>query len=357
MAIPTAESVSPQWLTECLRNAGYKSASVAAFTATGIGTGQIGKCVRFTLDYESGADAAPATLVGKFPSDDPMSRQTGVMLRNYYREVNFYRSLAADLTISTPLCYHADIDAEGPEFVLLLEDMHPASQGDQLAGCSPDVARAAVLELVGLQAPTWCDDTLKQHDWLVEPEDGPLPSALELYRNTLPGFVERYGSKLAPDQVEIISRVAESPDCPVFSKPADLFCLEHVDYRLDNMLIDTTGPEPSVTVVDWQSVRVGKPLNDVGYFLGAGLVPEDRRIVEEDIVRSYHRALNESGVETFDWSRCWEEYRKGAFSGFAVTVIASMIVQQTERGDRMFVTMADRHSRHALDLGASEFLA
>jgi hypothetical protein len=39
-----------------------------------------------------------------------------------------------------------------------------------------------------------------------------------------------------------------------------------------------------------------------------------------------------------------------------VTVIASMIVQQTERGDEMFIAMATRHARHALDVGADEFL-
>ena len=48
---------------------------------------------------------------------------------------------------------------------------------------------------------------------------------------------------------------------------------------------------------------------------------------------------------------------QGSFSGFGVTVIAAMIVERTERGDQMFITMADRHSRHALDLGAHEFLA
>jgi len=39
-----------------------------------------------------------------------------------------------------------------------------------------------------------------------------------------------------------------------------------------------------------------------------------------------------------------------------VTVIASMLVQETERGNQMFTVMAQRHSRHALDLGAAEFL-
>ncbi len=39
-----------------------------------------------------------------------------------------------------------------------------------------------------------------------------------------------------------------------------------------------------------------------------------------------------------------------------MAVVASMIVQQTERGDAMFTAMAARHSRHAIDIGAAEFL-
>jgi hypothetical protein len=33
-----------------------------------------------------------------------------------------------------------------------------------------------------------------------------------------------------------------------------------------------------------------------------------------------------------------------------------MLVERTDRGDRMFLTMADRHARHALDLDAAEVL-
>ena len=47
------------------------------------------------------------------------------------------------------------------------------------------------------------------------------------------------------------------------------------DYRLDNMLIDGSQSPPKVTVVDWQSLRLGPPMNDVAYFLGAGLLPAD----------------------------------------------------------------------------------
>ncbi|MEM7018573.1 MAG: phosphotransferase, partial [Pseudomonadota bacterium] len=262
---------------------------------------------------------------------------------------------AEKLTISTPRCYYADIVGEGPEFALILEDMSPAEPGNQLIGCSPEVARASVLELVGLQAPSWCDESLSQFDWLVNAEGEPV-GAMDLYAQMLPGFLDRYSHRLAADEIEIISRVATSPNCPLYAPMGTPFCLEHIDYRLDNMLINETVSPPKVTVVDWQSVKLGKPLNDVAYFLGAGLLPEVRQEVEQDIVREYHAALQAAGVTDFSWENCWEAYRRGSFAGFGVTIIASMIVQQTERGDEMFITMAQRHSRHALDVGAAEFL-
>ncbi|MFW6093180.1 MAG: phosphotransferase [Pseudomonadota bacterium] len=337
-----------------MRQAGHAGVEVTSFTAERVGTGQIGQCIRYGLELADAGPEVPRSLIGKFPSDDPASRETGVVLRNYYREVQFYAHLAERLPIATPRCYFADIVGEGPEFALLLEDLSPARPGDQLAGCTPAVARQAVLELAGLQAPTWNDASLKGHDWLYQAEPAMDPTAL--YAEHLPGFVDRYGARLADDEVAILSRVAESPGCPLFAALEEPYCLEHVDYRLDNMLIDDRVDPPRVTVVDWQSVKVGQPLNDVAYFLGAGLEPEVRREVERDIVADYQRALVEAGVESFDRQGCWEAYRRASFAGFGVTVIASMLVQQTERGDEMFLAMARRHSRHALDLGAEEFL-
>jgi hypothetical protein len=91
--------------------------------------------------------------------------------------------------------------------------------------------------------------------------------------------------------------------------------------------------------------------------MGASLLPEARRPVERDIVREYHERLLEAGVRGYPWERCWADYRRGTFAGFAVAVVASMIVQETPRGNEMFLAMASRHGRHALDLDAQEFLA
>jgi len=135
-------------------------------------------------------------------------------------------------------------------------------------------------------------------------------------------------------------------------KPA----IVHGDYRLDNLLFDPAPGGVPITVVDWQTVAHGPALQDVAYFIGAGLLTDERRDVEEELVRGYHDGLIAHGVSAYGWDRCWRDYRRCTWSGLLMAVAASMLVERTERGDQMFLTMAARHSRHALDLDAAEVI-
>lgn len=349
--VSSPDDVSIEWLTERLNTAGHRG-RVTGYRAERIGTGQIGLCVRFTLQVEGGNPRTPVSLVGKFPSRDAQSRATGVALRNYLKEVSFYREMQSKVAIRTPRCYYAEIDGEGPEFGLLLEDLYPATQGDQLRGCSLEVAHAAVQQLVGLHGPTWRREQLKQVGWIGAPTDADEADRRDLYALHLPGFLERYGSRLMADEVAILRRYAETMPQPFPSR----FSLLHVDYRLDNLLIDTGVSPPAVTVVDWQSVTLGNPMTDVAYFLGAGMLPDARRRAEVEIVSDYHAALVSHGINDYAWEDCWQDYRRAAFHGFNVTVIASMLVGRTERGDEMFIAMARRHARHAIELNSLQLL-
>ena len=101
-AIPGPGELTAEFVTTCLRESGYERAEVRALRGTRIGTGQIGQCFRYELELAGDPGDAPRTLVAKFPSDDPTSRQTGVQLRNYVKEVSFYRKLRDRLGIRTP---------------------------------------------------------------------------------------------------------------------------------------------------------------------------------------------------------------------------------------------------------------
>jgi len=353
-AVPGIDDIDASWLSARLEEAGIGGAEVRGVTATPFGTGQTAACARLQIDYAAPAEGLPQTLVAKYPSADALSRSSAVAMGIYRREVEFYRDVAPRLSMRVPRCYYLGVDAGGEDFLILMDDLAPARPGDQIAGCSPAVARAAVLELVGLQAPTWNDAALGER--FAEPEDGFFKDMLGLYRQMLPTFVERFGARLEADELAIIERLGDSPTAPLFQDVGRPFCLEHRDYRLDNLMIDERGPEPLVTVVDWQGMRTGRPLNDVALCLAGSLEPAERRRCETQVLEDYHQALCAAGVEDFSWEQCFYEYRRAAFAGFGLTVVAAAAVQQTARGDAMFTAMAQRYARHALDVGAADLL-
>ena len=106
---------------------------------------------------------------------------------------------------------------------------------------------------------------------------------------------------------------------------------------------------PPVTVVDWQTVGRGPAASDVAYFLGASLRSADRRNHERELLALYVDELGRRGVGGLDRDRFFDHYRRHSISGIVMAVVASMIVEVTERGDAMFLAMARRHAAHAID--------
>ncbi len=348
-----AQDVTPEWLTQALRASGAagERAVVEHVQSEAIGTGQMSESHRLALDWNGSADGLPATVVLKIASSDELSRATGINLGIYEREVLFYRDVAPRIGGPLAPCHLALHEPQEGWFTLLLEDARPATQGDQIAGCSIEDARLAMRDLARLHGPLWDDEQLASSDWLNQ------PSKVDqvLVEHLLGGFFERYDARLAPEHRALIERFVPRLDAWIADRRSP-FSIVHGDYRLDNMLFGLPGSPRPLTVVDWQTVSFGPPLLDVSYFLGAGPAASERGAHEEELVRLYHQQLVELGVEGLGWDDCWEEYRRRTFHGLLMAVIAPMLVVRTERGDDMFMTSLDRTARQILDLGAEELL-
>jgi hypothetical protein len=288
--------------------------------------------------------------VAKVTAADETSRAAAAVTRTYEVEVGFYTDLAASLPVRSPHCFHAAFDAATLGYVVLLEDLAPAEQGDQLLGCSVDEARGALDELALLHAPRWGDLSLADIRWLARHSEAYPDELGMLVAMLLPGFVARYSPSLGADVVALAERFV--PRLPAYVRAqSPPFTIVHGDFRVDNLLFGNG----RVCVVDWQTVALGPALADVSYLLGASLPTDVRRVQEEALVRHYHERLTQAGVP-IDWQACWSDYRRYAFAGLIMAIVASMVVGRTERGDAMFVAMAERHGRHALDLDAEALL-
>ena len=351
------EDVTAAWLEGVLRDSGaLRAGRVTGFESAVVGTGQMGTSVRYALSYDGDA-GAPRSVVCKFASDDPTSRSTGVTLRTYEVEVSFYRDVARTVGMTIPACHVAEIDLATGEFVLVLEDLAPCVQGDQLAGCTVDQAALAMDELAKLHAPRWNDPALATVEWLNRNGTEQSQAFSEMFLpQLLPGFLDRYADRLTAEEVRLSELLMQRIGRFIRDRPGPR-AVQHGDYRLDNMLFGTRDGGHPLAVVDWQTVVWGPPAFDASYFLGAGLQVEDRRRTERDLVRRYHEGLLTGGVTDYGWDDLWCDYRRYAWGGFLMALGASMMVVQTPRGDDMFMTMIRRHGAQIADLDAAQLLA
>ena len=314
-----------------------------------VGTGQMADTVRLHLEYEEPGDV-PATLVAKVPSADETSRASAVTTRTYEVEASFYRDLAADLPVRTPDCWYAHHDPATNAYVVVLEDVAPAQQGDQMRGCTVAEIEAAVDELALLHGPRWGDPTLLDLDWLRRPSPETAEGTIDLVTWAVESFKDHYTGRLAPDTLRVVDRLLPRLGSYVGHSPQP-WTIVHGDFRADNLLFGAD----RVVVVDWQTVSLGAGPADLAYLLGASLTPDVRRVAEGALVDRYVAALHAHGVE-IGRDEVWTLYRRYAFSGLVMAIVAQALVRRTDRGDEMFITMADRHARQALDLDSEAVL-
>ncbi len=333
------KDIDAAWLSAALQ-AGGIDATIARFEAGRVGTGQIGDCVRFRLEYSDAAPNAPSTMVGKFPAEGAESRAAGVQLGNYHREVKFYQLLQPGARISTPHCYFTDVDEDTHDFVLMMQDMSPAEQGDQLAGVSLQELNHVLKEAAKLHSAFWQDDTLDQHAWVSGTTNAPNPIEPAVVAGLWDGFKARYGNRITPLAMHVgdtMSRNLEAYE-GLRSGPR---CLIHSDFRPDNMLFDLSDTDKPVTVVDWQSFGYGAGGADVGYFIAGAIDPETRRTRESELIDLYLSDMSQLGVSNYARTDFMRHYVAGAYQHFLTAFFAAMLVTQTERGDDMFFRMIE----------------
>ncbi|HWF53188.1 MAG TPA: phosphotransferase [Solirubrobacteraceae bacterium] len=342
-AIRRLADLTPMWLAAALG-----TSEIADFTAERIGTGQLSESHRIAVRYAGHEPGGPGSVVLKVADDDERSRRTGVALGLYEREVRFYAEIAPLLSGPVPECHHASFDRQTGTFCLLLGDAAPAQPGNDIAGCSPAQAWAAVRALGRLHAPALAHAGVTQTNWL----NRPSPINAAMVRSLLPGFLERYEQRITPEHQTVCERLAEAFDAYAAATDALPKGLAHGDYRLDNLLFDLDDESHPVTVVDWQTVTVAPALTDLAYFLGCALRTEDRRRLAPELVRAYHDELDGA----LDYQQCVDGLRVQSYFGVMMATISPMLVERTERGDDMFMTVLARHAQQALDLDALDLL-
>ncbi len=274
---------------------------------------------------------------------------------SYRSEHAFYTEVADTLDVPLPRCYHCAMADDGAQFVLLLADMAPAEQGDQIRGCTTAEAALAVSALAGLHGPRWCDPAWLSFAGTVmpKPDEAGARGLGDITVLAVQTTLEKLGSRMSAQDRDTVEESGGLIADWLLGAP-DRFTLLHGDYRVDNLLFDPQRTE--VTVVDWQTLAVGLPARDLSYFLATSLQPADRAAAEGALVDAYHGALIARGVSGYEREMCWQDYRLGMLQVPLITTLGFAFSAATERGDDMALTMLERGSRAIRELGTLELV-
>jgi hypothetical protein len=322
-----AATTSAEWLDGVLRQNGVlSSAGVTGVSAKklGEGVGIMAEVARLSITYDRPAGGAPASLIGKFPATDPVNLGVARALYLYPREVGFYTKLAHHSPIRTPRLFHAELDMADQSFVLLLEDLHDATPGDQLAGLTAAQAEAAIVAIARLHGMWWGKVDSGDMDALFDfanPQYGAalqggyqafLAPALANFADCYSDYTKRTAEAMAPVAARVIKEMASGARTFV-----------HGDYRADNLLFGPGLGEDGIAAVDWQVSGRGGPLYDVAYLICNSVPSEYRREAEQTLLRRYHDTLLGMGVTGFSFDDCRQAYRLAVLCGLFVAIFAT----------------------------------
>ncbi|MGH2560134.1 MAG: aminoglycoside phosphotransferase family protein [Thermomicrobiales bacterium] len=332
--IPTTpDDLTPTWLEHALRESG----ALPAGTVSGLHWHVIGQEFGFTgvvvrlhptyADLPPDA-AAPASIIAKFPTAEPAApsvylttrtRDAATARRHYERsarELRFYREIAPHSPVPIPRLLGGVDDDESGQIVFLLQDFPDATSGDVLRGCSAAEASLILAAIAPFHARWWGTDAFL---WLPQ-WGGDRQARQERLAGQIDPFLERFGHQLPADVRHMVVHLGSHYAGVLAALHQAPATIRHADLHLDNVLFQRPEAEPSIVILDWQSVCRGPAAVDVAYVLFGSLDIDVRRAREAELLRHYHALLIEHGVTGYSIDELHDDCRRALLQQLAGTV-------------------------------------
>lgn len=308
----------------------------------GVGVGSAFACQLFRLRLD-GPEGTPASVVVKLP----VQGEVRAMLDGigaYGREVVFYRDIAAELPVRTPIVHAAVQASDSTDFVLVIEDLIDCRPVDQIAGLTLPEAEATVTALARMHAWSWeRADILDEYADRFWPIDSDAGSALQtqycqLFAHVWSTRRDAFAQLLGPTALAVGDRYAELQP-QLVAELATPRCITHGELRADNLFIDGDG-EP--VLFDFQAAQQECGVRELQYLLGTSLPEEVLAEHEDRLLELYVEALRRGGAD-YTLAAATEQYRAATTYNLLWPVIAAIRYDAaSDRGKETLDSMARR---------------
>jgi len=310
------EEVTPEWLSSAL-GVGVASVEVHALSHSGL----MSDIRRLALTYEETDVDLPSSFIIKMESSDEPTRAITREYGNFRRECMFYARLEGRVPGVAPRCYVSAHDEASDATVLILEDLSGQRIGDREAGISLPDMEVVLRTVARLHAQWWgrvdAEARVALPDFAMF-----IDSMTQLLSSDWGMFVERFGD-LLPERRLIAIRDLATKLAPI----ADALCrapetIIHCDLKPDNMMFDASG---EVRLIDWAILR-GPAIFDIALFLSACTGSDERRRIEDRLLRIYYDEICAQGVKGYSWQRCKDDLDAAALFHLAFRSVAGRAV-------------------------------
>ncbi len=206
------------------------------------------------------------------------------------RALSARRHVAEHLGRSIPRLWgaHLSADGDGGSGVLLLEDVRPAEQGDELR----PVSHRQAADLVSIVRRLHCAPVAEELDlerWAPRPVSGHgWASALVRLDHQLTGFDDAWWHR--------IERIGEEADAGVRSLRDRPFVWIHTDPHLDNVMWRTDG---SIVLLDWSNARLGPAAVDGAILLFSLCFGPHPSLSPDDLIGMLAPGTSSAATATF----------------------------------------------------------
>lgn len=351
--------VDPAWmqaaLTECGASSPDSRLNDVRFEGF-IGTGQLGRSARFTLDWDE-PNGQPGSVVAKIPGMQPELTEVLFDTGMYDAEIAFYNQVSPYVEVAHPRCFHASGSREDLRFIILMEDLSEYQAGDQLKGIAVDDIHRAVEQAAAFHGPRWGDPALAQIEFFAGRDPAGKKFTADCYQQYLPEVFERLGAGLSAEAIDTVERFGEVVHAWVERAP-EAITVTHGDFRPDNLLLTKNNPQRPMVVVDWQTLGLGVGASDIAYLVGGATDAGMRQQIEQELLGEYLGYLRgRYGVTDYNEAQLRRDYALGSLYGLVVAVTACIRAIRTPRGDELFTLMIERHAAHAREQDAIRLAA
>ena len=310
------DDITPLWLNEVLSGSGFPTIRNVELERLGEADSLTGFVFRVRLTFDGEADAARSVVV-KLPAAP--ERRSARMRGWYAAEVRFYRQLAANIGLTVPRAFHAQIDEATADYVLVLEDFPELTPGENVRGATPAQARVVMRMMAGLHAQWWERAELRGYDFLGDDGGEWVEGIAALLPDRVPVFLDHFGDAIGPADRAIYERLPSAFATAVEPLSRPPLTLIHRDFSIKNTLVGGSRDAPQFVVIDWQRCSVGRGVRDVSFFFENSV--HGGWSEKFELLLLYHQALGEHGVRNYDFDQLKDDHRRSALCDMAQGVV------------------------------------